>query len=57
VRLLTSSIYKHVTCTIAVALPALGCRGFWGTEVPQWGPGAEPLVGGSAGEPLPPESS
>jgi len=24
-----------------------GAQGVWGTEVPQLGPGAEPLVGGS----------
>jgi len=26
-----------------------GAQGVWGTEVPQGGPGAEPLVGGSGG--------
>jgi len=26
-----------------------GAQGVWGTEVPQQGPGAEPLVGGSGG--------
>jgi len=25
----------------------VGAQGVWGTEVPQRGPGAEPLVGGS----------
>jgi len=28
-------------------------QGVWGTEVPQRGPGAEPLVGGSGGHSLP----
>ena len=27
----------------------VGAQGVWGTEVPQRGPGAEPLVGGSGG--------
>jgi len=27
----------------------VGAQGVSGTEVPQWGPGAEPLVGGSGG--------
>ena len=35
----------------AVAQPGFGGGGtwVWGTEVPQRGPGAEPLVGGSGG--------
>ena len=27
----------------------MGAQGVWGTEAPQRGPGAEPLVGGSGG--------
>jgi len=30
-----------------------GAQGVWRTEVPQRGPGAEPLVGGSGGHSLP----
>ena len=30
----------------------VGAQGVWGTEVPQRGPGAEPLVGGSGGHSL-----
>jgi len=31
----------------------VGAQGVWGTEVPQRGPGAEPLVGGSGGHSSP----
>ena len=35
----------------------VGAQRVWGTEVPQRGPGAKPLVGGSGGHSLPKDHS